>query len=120
MVDLSKKPFYLSAEDIAWVEQTVADMTLDEKVWQLFADPLMGRDEENLVAFLKDHPLGACPFRAGQFDNATARKVLAAAQDSGHEVLLQLQQMKTLQYLTSRACWRIEMVRLPMHRCFWC
>lgn len=82
MVDLSQKPFYLSAEDIAWVEQTVAGMTADEKVWQLFADPLMGRDEQNLIEFLREHPLGACPFRAGQFDNATARKVLAAAQDS--------------------------------------
>lgn len=82
MVDLRANPYFLSDEDVQWVEQTAAAMTEDEKIWQLFADPLMGRDQENLIAFLAEHPLGACPFRAGQFDNATARKILGAVQDA--------------------------------------
>ena len=35
-MDLRAKPFYLSDEDIAWVEDTLASMTLEEKVGQMF------------------------------------------------------------------------------------
>ena len=45
MVDLRANPYFLSDEDVQWVEQTAAAMTEDEKIWQLFADPLMGRDQ---------------------------------------------------------------------------
>lgn len=36
MVDLRKAPFNLSEEGIKWVDDTIAGMTLDEKVGQLF------------------------------------------------------------------------------------
>jgi beta-N-acetylhexosaminidase len=36
MLDLKGKPFYLKDEDIRWVEKTLADMTVEEKVGQLF------------------------------------------------------------------------------------
>jgi len=36
MIDLKGNPFYLNDEDIQWVENTLASMTLDEKVGQLF------------------------------------------------------------------------------------
>lgn len=36
MVNLRKKPFYLNDEQIAWVENTIRDMTLEEKFGQLF------------------------------------------------------------------------------------
>ncbi len=36
MVDLSKKPFNLTAEEIKWVEETKDSMTLEEKIGQLF------------------------------------------------------------------------------------
>lgn len=39
-MDLRAKPFYLSDEDIAWVEDTLASMTLEEKVGQMFASPI--------------------------------------------------------------------------------
>ena len=35
MIDLRSKPFYLSDEDIAWVEETKAGLSLDEKIGQL-------------------------------------------------------------------------------------
>ena len=36
MVDLKAKPFYLNDEQIQWVEDAIAGMTLDEKLGQLF------------------------------------------------------------------------------------
>ncbi len=36
MVDLRAKPFYLNDEQIRWVEETIAGMTLEEKIGQLF------------------------------------------------------------------------------------
>ena len=36
MVDLRKKPFCLNDEQLAWVERTLASMTLEEKIGQLF------------------------------------------------------------------------------------
>ena len=36
MVDLHAKPFYLDDSQIAWVEDTLSKMSLDEKVGQLF------------------------------------------------------------------------------------
>ena len=35
-IDLKAKPFYLSDEQIAWVKDTLSNMTLEEKVGQLF------------------------------------------------------------------------------------
>ena len=36
MVNLKAKPYCLSDADIAWVESTIASMTAEEKVGQLF------------------------------------------------------------------------------------
>ena len=36
MVDLRAKPYFLGDEDIAWVENTIAAMSDEEKVGQLF------------------------------------------------------------------------------------
>ena len=36
MVNLKEKPFFLDDGAIAWVEKTIAAMTLEEKVGQLF------------------------------------------------------------------------------------
>ncbi len=36
LVNLKAKPYYLDDEAIAWVEQTIAGMTVEEKIGQLF------------------------------------------------------------------------------------
>ncbi len=36
MIDLTKKPFDLSPEDVKWVENTLESMSVDEKIAQLF------------------------------------------------------------------------------------
>ncbi len=48
MVDMKANPFYLSDEDCKWVEDTIAGMTLDEKIGQLFFNMGSSRDEEYL------------------------------------------------------------------------
>ena len=48
MVDLRAKPYYLNDEDIAWVEGTIASMTPEEKVGQLFWQLTAGNSEEYL------------------------------------------------------------------------
>ena len=50
MVDLKAKPYYLSDEDIKWVNDTISSMTDEEKVGQLFFQLTMGLDKQ----YLKD------------------------------------------------------------------
>ena len=53
MIDLRAKPFYLDDAAVKWVEETYAGMTEHEKACQLFFDPLMGMDKQQLLDFLK-------------------------------------------------------------------
>lgn len=80
MVDLRANPFYLDEEGVRWVEDTVASMTMHEKICQLFADPLMGLSREELDAFLETYPLGGIPFRAALFGNEEAQDIMARLQ----------------------------------------
>ena len=48
-INLKAKPFYLSDEDIKWVENTLANLTLDEKIGQVFVDMLWNNTEEEVV-----------------------------------------------------------------------
>jgi beta-N-acetylhexosaminidase len=50
MIDLTAKPFYLKPDDIQWVEETIAGMSFDEKVTQLFCMTAYDDNE----AFLKN------------------------------------------------------------------
>jgi len=58
MVNLKAKPFYLSDEDIAWVENTIAEMTDEEKVGQLFFQLTAGIDEEYLRTLVQKYHVG--------------------------------------------------------------
>ena len=48
MINLKANPFFLSEEDIEWVEETIASLTLEEKAGQAFCPLGMGDDEEVL------------------------------------------------------------------------
>ena len=50
MVDLKAKPYNLDEQGIKWVEDTIANMTIEEKIGQLFVNMGASRDEE----YLKD------------------------------------------------------------------
>ena len=44
MVNLKAKPYYLSDEQVQWVEDTIATMTIEEKIGQLFVNLVTDRD----------------------------------------------------------------------------
>ena len=58
MVNLKLKPYYLSDEDIKWVENTIAAMTDEEKVGQLFFQLTMGLDEQYLKNLVEKYHVG--------------------------------------------------------------
>jgi len=62
MVNLKAKPYYLSDEDIAWVESTIAGMTREEKVGQLFFQLTAGMDEAYLRELMEKYHLGGCRY----------------------------------------------------------
>ena len=64
MVDLKAKPYCLGDEDIAWVESTIASMTAEEKVGQLFFQLTAGQDEDYLRELMEKYHLGGCRYNA--------------------------------------------------------
>ena len=58
MVDLRAKPYCLSDEDIAWVQNTIASMTDEEKVGQLFWQLCLSDDDRYLGHLLGTYHLG--------------------------------------------------------------
>ena len=65
MIDLKANPFFLSDEDIHWVEDTLASMTLEEKVGQVFCPLGMGDDEEMLRGIICGLGVGGMMYRPG-------------------------------------------------------
>jgi beta-N-acetylhexosaminidase len=58
-MNLKAKPFNLDDAAVAWVETTLASMTFEEKVGQLFCLAAGNPDESELAEFLKIRPGGA-------------------------------------------------------------
>lgn len=71
LVDLTKKPYNLSKEQIDWVEKTLSSMTDEEKVGQLFTNLFFfGKDEfsgNNLtnMEILEKYHIGAARYHGG-------------------------------------------------------
>lgn len=64
-VDLTKKPYYLKDEDIQWVKNTIANMSLEEKIGQLFVNMGSSRTEEYLTDVLNRYHIGAVRYNPG-------------------------------------------------------
>lgn len=62
MVDLKARPYYLSEEDCQWVKDTIANMSLEEKVGQLFFQLTASHDEEYLKELMEKYHLGGCRY----------------------------------------------------------
>ena len=62
MVDLKARPYYLSEEDCKWVEDTIANMSPEEKVGQLFFQLTASHDEEYLKELMEKYHLGGCRY----------------------------------------------------------
>src|SRR5512139_3462938 len=65
MVDLRAKPYYLDDEGVKWVEDTIAAMTLEEKIGQIFVNMGASRTEEYLTQVLRDYKFGAVRYNPG-------------------------------------------------------
>ncbi|MGD8189540.1 glycoside hydrolase family 3 protein [Brevibacillus ginsengisoli] len=65
LIHYKSNPFYLSDEDIDWVEQTVAGMKLEEKVGQLFCLEGETNKEEDLRLILEEFQPGGVMYRPG-------------------------------------------------------
>lgn len=65
MVDLTVQPFNLDADAIAWVEDTVANMTDEEKIGQLFVNMGSSRDEGYLTEMVQKYHIAAVRYQPG-------------------------------------------------------
>ena len=66
MMDLKARPFYLSDEDIGWVEDTKASMSLEEKLEQLFFPIGYSPNEQYLQYEILSRNPGGLMFRTGK------------------------------------------------------
>lgn len=68
MVDLKKAPFHLSETDIQWVESTLKNMSVEEKIGQLFImlDRTKNREEEKRL--IQKFHIGGCRFESEPAD----------------------------------------------------
>ncbi len=65
MVDLRAKPFYLDDEGIKWVKDTIASMTIEEKIGQLFC-PVGYTNDRNEMKKIVEKGIGGLMYRAGE------------------------------------------------------
>ncbi len=65
MVNLKSAPFNLSDADIAWVNETIAGMTIEEKIGQLFVNLGASRDPEYLKNIVTNYHIGAARYNPG-------------------------------------------------------
>lgn len=64
MVDLTANPYYLSEDDCKWVEETIANMSDEEKTGQLFFQLTQSQDEAYLKELMEKYHLGGCRYNA--------------------------------------------------------
>ena len=65
LVDLTKKPYNLDQEAIDWIEETISNMSVDEKIGQLFVNMGAERSEEYLTGVLDEYKIAAVRYNKG-------------------------------------------------------
>ena len=65
MVDLKARPFYLNDDQIKWVEETLASMTLREKAGQVFCPMGFASDDASLRHTVCELGVGGMMYRPG-------------------------------------------------------
>lgn len=80
MILYKEKPFYLTEEQIQWVENTYNDMKLEEKIGQLFCPIVFTKDEKELKDLIEKTHIGGVLYREGPGEELRqAHKVLQDA-----------------------------------------
>ena len=69
LVDLKGKPFYLKQDDIDWVKYALNEMSLIEKVGQLFCPLAPNTDHEELQKLIETYSPAGFTFRPGTINN---------------------------------------------------
>ncbi len=62
MADLKAKPFHLNDEDIVWVESTIAGMTVEEKIGQLFINLFYDMRPESCKEIIEKYHVGGARY----------------------------------------------------------
>ncbi len=65
MIDLKAKPFYLNDDQIAWVEETLKKMTLEQKCGQIFCPIGLTDNPYYLSHLINDIGIGGIMYRPG-------------------------------------------------------
>lgn len=65
MIRYKENPFYLTEEQIAWVENTYESMSLEEKIGQLFCPIVFTKDEKELRELVETTHIGGMLYREG-------------------------------------------------------
>ena len=58
MIDLKVKPFNLTDEDIKWVKDTLGNLSLDEKIGQVFVDMLWNNTNDEIKERINKYGIG--------------------------------------------------------------
>ena len=66
MVDLKVMPYNLDDAGVQWVKDTIANMTIEEKIGQLFVNMGSSRDEEYLKSMVNNYHIGAVRYNPGK------------------------------------------------------
>jgi beta-N-acetylhexosaminidase len=85
-VDLKAKPYYLSDEDIAWVENTIKGMTIEEKIGQLFINLFWSFDNEMNKKIVENYHIGGARYTGGPSEKV--HELLAGLQEASKVPLL--------------------------------
>ena len=65
MVNLKAKPYNLADEDIKWVEDTIASLSDEEKVGQLFFQLTQSKEEDYIKNLIETYHLGGLRYNPG-------------------------------------------------------
>ncbi len=68
MVNLREKPFFLNDAQIAWVEDTLASMSFEEKLGQLFINLTLQRDPATIDHLVNDLHIGGVRWQGGTLE----------------------------------------------------
>ena len=69
MIDLRANPFYLSDEQVKWVEETLASMPLEEKAGQVFCPMGFNDEPATLKHLVQEVGVGAIMYRPAPAEN---------------------------------------------------
>lgn len=65
MIQYKENPFYLTDEQVQWVESTYDSMSLEEKIGQLFCPIVFTKDEKELKELVETKHIGGMLYREG-------------------------------------------------------